>query len=277
MENNSSPSKSPDKKAVGLIALGVILFGLTVYSAIPVTELNIAIKLILAICATKIYKSREHRIIAVLASVLLPVGFLAMAVLIAIGGILISKGAKGKLVFVSCAVASAVALTLASGTPEILISLINLIPAIVLGICILKKADRMTSICSISASLTVIIAIPILVWAGKQGFLVSAEDFSNGIRGAFNEMLASYADSFVKIAEESQMVIDQTAIAELTSLSGELVGAVLSISPALIIVFSNILSFLANLISNDMRLSGGETLEREEMDFSPSTPSAWIL
>ncbi len=277
MENENTPSKRIDKKTVSLIILGIIFFGLMLYSALPIYELNIAVKLLLVICACQIYKSRNHRIVAILVSVLLPAEFLAVIVSIAIGGFLLSRNKASKLIFALFTVATAVVLIALMELPDFLYALTTIIPATALGICISKKADRLTSICAVSASLAVIIVASILIWANSQGFLSSLEAFSEGIKGVFAEIFKSYTDALRLVVAENQMNLDTEAINELDSLLGEFITAFLTITPALIIVFTNISGFLSSLLSNDLRLSNSETLTRDELDFYPSSPSAWIF
>lgn len=277
MENNNTPLKRIDKKTVGLITLGVIFIGLIFYSALPVYELNIAIKVLFVICACKVYRNQNHRTIAILASILLPVEFLAVIVSIATGAFLFSKGNVGKLIFALSTAVSAIALISIMDTIDAIYAISTVIPALVLGLCISKKVDRMSCICLVSASLATIIIIPIFVWASRQGILTSVESFSTGIKNVFSEIINSFTTAFLQIANENQMEIDKEALGELGALSNELIGAFLTISPALIVVFTNVSGFLANILSNDLRLNSGETLEREEMDFSISTTSAWIF
>lgn len=277
MENENTTSKKLNKKTVSLIIYGILFFGLILYSALPIYELNIAVKALLVICACRIYRSRNHRTVAVLASVLLPAEFLVIAASVAIGGTLFAKNVQGKIIFAISTVATAIVLITLIDISVLPYALSTVIPAITLGICISRKVDRLTSICTVSASFAVIIAVPILIWANDQGFLASFDAFSSGIKEALAEIFKTYTDAFLKVAAENQMAVDLSAITELEKLSDELIGAILLIAPALVIVYTNVSAFLANLLSNDLRLSSGETLEQKEMDFYPSSPSAWIF
>lgn len=277
MEDKNTTSKKINKETISLIIYGILFFGLALYSAMPIYELNIAVKVLLVICACRIYKARNHRTAAVLASILLPAEFLVLIVLVAIGGVLFAKNIHGKIVFVASAVAAAIVLATLTDISELPYALSTVIPAIALGICISKKADRLTSVCAVSASFAVIITVPIFIWAYGQGFLTSIEAFSSGIKEALAEILKTYIDAFLLLAEENQMNVDPEIIGELEWLLNEFINAILMIAPALIIVYTNVSAFFANLLSNDLRLSNGETLEREEMDFFPSTPSASIF
>lgn len=282
MKSENQTPASPKLTALKSIIAAWLIAIFALYTVFPSTLYACVTIALFLICA---YKINTKRMGFVTVAVFTAITFFALGASPAmlayllgiisssvIGGIMLTEN-KSRIVFTVFMGIAYTAVALIKSPVEALSLLVSVPMAVTLALCAKFKAPRVASICAVSgvflATMILPIAIEFYIQYGSEAtaqfklFIDEFRTFQTDTLTALVEEIS--ADSDVKMNE----LFDSQNIAAL-------VDTLISLLPAIFIIFSNAVAFSAHTLMLNAREKLGESLQVDETLFLLSKVSAWL-
>ena len=274
---NTTPTQTKIKFIQTLLA-GLAVASFMVNLAIPSIILACVNTALFILCAYKICQKRSDFTVIVIVTAamfaMLSITSLArvisLVVSAAAGGAMLCGSKKSRATFTIFSVVAYLVAFVVTGSLTEAISVFSALPAaIAFAVCSSKRVSRVSSICAASAAFLITALIPIALSAYAE-FGTDVKLFIETARSNFSATVTEAINTVVSsVGEQYAEAFSADTVASTAEL-------VFTLIPALYIISTNIIAFVASYLHMIIRLSLGKAPEKQEVIFVLSSVSAWI-